>query len=102
MPTTKKAEGILVVDDEEPIREIISAMLSTGGYQRRKTASGLEALDRVQLGRKIRPYALWSVRIMRSGHGQTRKETIPGYAYGVDHRDIRYALDSHLHPGRGL
>lgn len=35
---------ILVVDDEEPAREIISSMLSAAGYQTRQAASGLEAL----------------------------------------------------------
>src|SRR4051794_6718896 len=37
-------ERILVVDDEEPIREIISSMLSAAGYHTRQAASGMEAL----------------------------------------------------------
>ena len=37
-------ERILVVDDEEPIREIISSMLSSAGYKTRQAASGMEAL----------------------------------------------------------
>jgi putative nucleotidyltransferase with HDIG domain len=37
-------ERILVVDDEEPIREIISSMLSAAGYDTRQAASGMEAL----------------------------------------------------------
>src|SRR5437868_2316405 len=37
-------ERILVVDDEEPIREIISSMLNTAGYKTRQAASGMEAL----------------------------------------------------------
>src|SRR5882672_5961269 len=37
-------ERILVVDDEEPIREIISSMLSAAGYKTRQAASGMEAL----------------------------------------------------------
>jgi putative nucleotidyltransferase with HDIG domain len=37
-------ERILVVDDEEPIREIISSMLSAAGYDTRPAASGMEAL----------------------------------------------------------
>ncbi len=38
------AERILVVDDEEPIREIISSMLSAAGYKTRQACSGMEAL----------------------------------------------------------
>jgi putative nucleotidyltransferase with HDIG domain len=37
-------ERILVVDDEEPIREIISSMLSAAGYKTRQASSGMEAL----------------------------------------------------------
>src|SRR5713226_8902596 len=37
-------EHILVVDDEEPIREIISSMLNAAGYKTRQAASGMEAL----------------------------------------------------------
>src|SRR3954447_4674272 len=37
-------ERILVADDEEPIREIISSMLSAAGYKTRQAASGMEAL----------------------------------------------------------
>src|SRR5882672_3311162 len=37
-------ERILVVDDEEPIREIVSAMLQSSGYQCQQAASGKQAL----------------------------------------------------------
>src|SRR5579871_1775346 len=37
-------ERILVVDDEEPIREIISSMLNVAGYKTRQAGSGMEAL----------------------------------------------------------
>jgi putative nucleotidyltransferase with HDIG domain len=37
-------DRILVVDDEEPIREIISSMLNSAGYKTRQAASGMEAL----------------------------------------------------------
>ncbi len=37
-------ERILVVDDEEPIREIVASMLSAAGYSCKQAASGLEAL----------------------------------------------------------
>ena len=38
------AERILVVDDEEPIREIVTAMLQSSGYQCQQAASGKQAL----------------------------------------------------------
>lgn len=38
------AERILVVDDEEPIREIVCSMLRAAGYACTQAASGLEAL----------------------------------------------------------
>jgi DNA-binding NtrC family response regulator len=37
-------ERILVVDDEEPIREIVASMLTTAGYACTQAASGMEAL----------------------------------------------------------
>ncbi len=37
-------DRILVVDDEEPIREIIDSMLTTAGYVCQQASSGLEAL----------------------------------------------------------
>src|SRR5579864_5312096 len=38
------AERILVVDDEEPIREIVSSMLGSAGYKCQQAGSGKEAL----------------------------------------------------------
>src|ERR1700747_2876536 len=37
-------DRILVVDDEEPIREIVASMLTTAGYACKQAGSGLEAL----------------------------------------------------------
>jgi putative nucleotidyltransferase with HDIG domain len=37
-------DRILVVDDEEPIREIVSSMLATAGYTCKQAGSGMEAL----------------------------------------------------------
>ena len=39
------ADKILVVDDEDSIREIVSSMLTAAGYHCRKAASGMEALS---------------------------------------------------------
>src|SRR5579885_332422 len=38
------ADRILVVDDEEPIREIVASMLTAAGYLSKQAASGMEAL----------------------------------------------------------
>jgi putative nucleotidyltransferase with HDIG domain len=37
-------DRILVVDDEEPIREIVATMLRTAGYSSKQAGSGMEAL----------------------------------------------------------
>jgi CheY-like chemotaxis protein len=42
------AERILIVDDEEAIREVVYSMLSMAGYQCRQAVSGLEALSILQ------------------------------------------------------
>ncbi len=47
------SERILVVDDEEAIREIVSSMLSSQGYQCLQAASGLEALAILQSGEQF-------------------------------------------------
>jgi DNA-binding NtrC family response regulator len=44
---------ILVVDDEEPIREIIGVMLKTGGYEVSTAGDGMEALEILQSGREV-------------------------------------------------
>src|SRR5438445_9318674 len=46
-------ERILVVDDEEPIREIVSSMLISANYQCRQAASGLEALALLESGEEF-------------------------------------------------
>jgi putative nucleotidyltransferase with HDIG domain len=47
------ADRILVVDDEEPIREIVSALLTAAKYQCRQAASGLEALAILDSGEEF-------------------------------------------------
>jgi putative nucleotidyltransferase with HDIG domain len=47
------SERILVVDDEDSIREIVSSMLSTANYQCRQAASGLEALALLDSGEEF-------------------------------------------------
>jgi cyclic di-GMP phosphodiesterase len=49
MPT----ERILVVDDEEAIREIVCAMLTAAGYKTRQASSGLKALDILDAGEEF-------------------------------------------------
>jgi putative nucleotidyltransferase with HDIG domain len=47
------AEQILVVDDEEPIREIICSMLASAGHVCSQAASGLEALSILESGEEF-------------------------------------------------
>ncbi len=46
-------DQILVVDDEEAIREIVSSMLTSQGYRCRQAGSGLEALALLQSGEEF-------------------------------------------------
>ena len=46
-------DRILVVDDEEPIREIVTSMLSFANYQCRQARSGLEALALLNSGEEF-------------------------------------------------
>ena len=47
------ADRILVVDDEEPIREIVSSMLTNAGYKTQQAASGLQALAVLESGEEF-------------------------------------------------
>src|ERR1700746_2810760 len=46
-------ERILVVDDEETIREIVCSMLTTANYRCRQAASGMEALALLESGEEF-------------------------------------------------
>jgi putative nucleotidyltransferase with HDIG domain len=46
-------DRILVVDDEEPIREIVASMLGTAGYACKQAASGMEALAVLSSGEEF-------------------------------------------------
>ena len=47
------AEKILVVDDEESIREIVASMLAAAGYRSRQAGSGIEALEILNTGEEF-------------------------------------------------
>src|SRR3954469_2519675 len=47
------SERILVVDDEEAIREIVSSMLQNAGYNARQAASGKQALEILGAGEEF-------------------------------------------------
>src|ERR1700752_1795088 len=47
------AERILVVDDEEAIREIVTSMVASANYQCRQAASGFEALALLDSGEEF-------------------------------------------------
>ncbi len=46
-------DRILVVDDEEPIREIVSMMLTSAGYACKQASSGIEALAVLSFGEEF-------------------------------------------------
>lgn len=46
-------DRILVVDDEEPIREIVASMLGTAGYACKEAGSGMEALAVLNSGEEF-------------------------------------------------
>ena len=46
-------DRILVVDDEEPIRDIVSAMLTSAGYACKQASSGIEALAVLSFGEEF-------------------------------------------------
>ena len=46
-------DRILVVDDEEPIREIVASMLGTAGYACKQAGSGMEALAVLNSGEEF-------------------------------------------------
>jgi putative nucleotidyltransferase with HDIG domain len=46
-------DRILVVDDEEPIREVVSSTLASAHYHTRQAASGLEALALLESGEEF-------------------------------------------------
>src|SRR3954462_4710101 len=47
------ADRILIVDDEEAIREIVASMLSMAGYRCQQAGSGVEALAVLQSGEEF-------------------------------------------------
>jgi putative nucleotidyltransferase with HDIG domain len=47
------AERILVVDDEDPIREIVCSMLAAANYKTRQASSGLKALALLDAGEEF-------------------------------------------------
>ena len=67
LQSSMAAERILVVDDEDAIREIVSSMLSFANYQCRQAASGKEALALLDSRRRIRAHAF------RPDDGRTRR-----------------------------
>jgi len=47
-PTNREVENILVVDDEEAIREVVSTMLESKGYHCTAVSNGRAAQDQVK------------------------------------------------------
>ena len=53
LPCIPMPDRILVVDDEEPIREIVASMLGTAGYSCKQAGSGMEALAVLNSGEEF-------------------------------------------------
>ena len=48
--------SVLVVDDEEDIRELVGIYIKNEGYQVYKAANGKDALDIISLGKSYRVF----------------------------------------------
>ena len=82
MRVVMPAERILVVDDEDPIREVVSSMLTSANFVCSQAASGQEALALLQSGEN---FELMLTDLMMAGmDGQellgATKELVPRYA----------------------
>src|SRR3954464_3735889 len=53
LPLKMSKQRVLVVDDEESIREIVASMLSAAGYVTRQASSGMEALNILNAGEEF-------------------------------------------------
>ena len=53
MPSNPNSERILVVNDEEAVRELVASMLTSAGYQYKPAADGLEALALLDSGEEF-------------------------------------------------
>src|SRR5437868_15141220 len=73
------ADRILVVDDEETIREIVCSMLTSCHYQCRQAASGLEALALLESGEEFELMLSDLMMAGLDGHGllEKTKEKFP-------------------------
>jgi cyclic di-GMP phosphodiesterase len=73
------AERILVVDDEETIREIVCSMLTSCNYQCQQAASGLEALALLESGEEFELMLSDLMMAGLDGHGllEKTKEKFP-------------------------
>ena len=101
---TMPVDRILVVDDEETIREIVSSMLTTAGYKCRQAGSGMEALALLESGEEFElmlsdlmmaePGRHWSAR--------TNQRTLSRHARGDGHGGARYLGGAGRDPQRRL
>src|SRR3982750_29982 len=53
LPLKMSKQRVLVVDDEESIREIVASMLAAAGYVTRQASSGMEALNILNSGEEF-------------------------------------------------
>ena len=85
-------DRILVVDDEETIREIVSSMLTTAGYKCRQAGSGMEALALLESGEEFELMLSDLMMANLDGIGllETNQGTLSRNAGGDGYRGARY------------
>ena len=97
-------DRILVVDDEEPIREIIDSMLSAAGYACKQAGSGMEALAVLTSGEEFELMLSDLMMADLDGIGLlgAHQGTLPGHAGGDGYRRARHFRGPGSHSQRRL
>jgi hypothetical protein len=100
MPSTPNSERILVVDDREVIRELMSSMLTSAGYQCVQASSGYKAESLLSSGEDFELMLSGPAELDEMG-GFERLEGFPdfsGYAAGGGDCHAQYCCSSRLCP----
>ena len=97
-------DRILVVDDEEPIREIVASMLGTAGYACKQAASGMEALAVLTSGEEFELMLSDLMMADLDGIGllERTKEKVSRHAGRHGYRRARYLGRAGRHSGTEL
>jgi DNA-binding NtrC family response regulator len=98
--TSMQSDRILVVDDEEAIREIVASMLISANYECRQASSGLEALALLNSGEQFELMLSDLMMAELDGIGllERTKETYPDMPVVMVHSGSRYIRGAGRHP----